>query len=248
MLAADQSTLAREIEQTFEAYDMRLQELAQRVHQLTPAQFRREAEVIREAQDGLRRALRRVEMSAKTARELKRELSEWQDREDDSPLHADHPSFRSEIIASELRSRGVDVGAGSSRPSGMPVDAIRSVERIDLPTDQGGGTPPLPVENAMLMLTHDVATMPRRPMETFIEQEVHEPLTLPEVQHVLAAIREATREAERWHAIPSEDHDEDALVQVHHLRDLHALLKRLDREQGMNRDRLEMAVSQRQMH
>jgi len=182
MLAADQSALAREIEQTFAAYDTRLEELAERVHALTPAQFRREAKVIREAQDGLRRALRRVEVSAKTARELKRELGEWQDREDDSPVHADHPTFRSEIIASELRSRGVDVGAGLSRPSGMSVD---SVSAIDMTSAQGAHIgAPLPVENAMLVLTHDATSMPRRPMEAFAEQDVHEPLTLPEVEHV----------------------------------------------------------------
>lgn len=258
MLAADQSALAREIEQTFEVYDARLEELAERVHTLTPAEFRREAKVIREAQDGLRRALRRVEVSAKSARELKRELGEWQDREDESPIHADHPSFRSEIIESELRSRGVSVDSGylpsradtQVRPYGHThvCSPVGTPSEIDMPTEGRGSAAPLPAGNALLMLTHDVATMPRRPMETFVEQEVHEPLTLPEVQHVLTAIREATRETERWHAIPSEDHDEDALLQVHHLRELHALLKRLDREQGIDRDRLEMAVSHRQMH
>jgi len=230
MLAADQSALAREIEMTFEVYDARLEELATRVHALSPAEFKREAKKIREAQDGLRRALRRLEVSAKTAKELERELKLWQDRTNDAPLHADHPSFRSEIIASELRSRGLTVK-----------------EDVKVPAPEGERIFATPKsENAALWLTQMERSEPEEE-ETPPADQVHEPLTMPQVEYLLQAIREATHEAERWHAVPPEEQDEEAVLQVRQLRDLHAALKKIDREQGVSRDRIELAVWPREM-
>ena len=237
MLAADQSMLAREIERTFEAYDERLKDLAGRVHNLTPKEFKREAKTIREAQDGLRRALRRLEVSAKTAKELKRELADWDDREDETPLHADHPTFRSEIIQSELRSRGVDVGA---------KDRFCSAA-VDLP-EVVAEQSHVPDRNAILWLTHDETGLHEVAPVVLPPAEKVEPLTMPEVEYLLTAIREATREAERWHGVPEDEHDEETLLQMHHLRDLHAVLKRLDREQGTSRDRLDLAICPRDLH
>jgi hypothetical protein len=238
MLAADQYALAKEIERTFASYDARLKDLASRVHELKPEEFKREAKTIRDAQDGLRRALRRLDVSAKTAKELQHELLLWERRNDETPLHADHPSFRSEIIRSELRSRG----ALQEKRKEAPVVEEQMAKPILSPQQA----------NAMLWLTHDEGMNRSDEVEVTDEFEEMEdapvePLTLPEVQYLLQAIREATREAERWHAVPADSCDEDALVQVHHVRDLHALLKRLDRENGVYRDRLELAVSPREL-
>lgn len=214
MLAADQAALAREIEKTFDLYDERLKDLAGRVNQLSTKDFKREAKNIREAQDGLRRALRRLDLSAKTAKELERELALWEDREQDAaPMHADHPFVRAEMARSEL--------------------AVRKGK----------------IERARKEIISQTVTVLEEPQSHSTHDELpttNEPLPLPDTANLLRAIREATREAERWHAIPVEDHDEDALIQVHQVRDLHAALRRMDREQGSQRDRLELAINPRE--
>lgn len=67
-------------------------------------------------------------------------------------------------------------------------------------------------------------------------------LRLIDTPQLLRAIDEATREAARWHAVPIETHDQDALMQIHHVRELHSMLKQEDRRQGVQRDRLELAI------
>lgn len=59
---------------------------------------------------------------------------------------------------------------------------------------------------------------------------------------LLRAIRDATHEAERWHALPLSEHNEDTLDQVQHLKELHSVLKRFDRENGIRRDRIQLAI------
>ena len=53
-----------------------------------------------------------------------------------------------------------------------------------------------------------------------------------------------THEAERWHG--HHQTDPESLEQVHYLRDLHAALKRIDREKGIRRNRLAYAVRMRE--
>ncbi|GEM_PF-5711305 len=87
----------------------------------------------------------------------------------------------------------------------------------------------------------------RQPLAPQLGRGVAECDALPVIDPtlLLRAIREATREAERWHALPQVEHGEDALEQVRQLRELHASLKRLDREQGIERARLTLAVRMR---
>ncbi|MFA4954650.1 MAG: hypothetical protein WC641_05035 [Patescibacteria group bacterium] len=72
--------------------------------------------------------------------------------------------------------------------------------------------------------------------------DTEDSLYLPEEEYLLCAIREATHEAERWHAIPVTGEDEDALIQVHHVRELNGALKEYDRKRGVSRDRLPLAI------
>jgi len=258
MLVADQRALAREIEQTFVAYDARLRDLATRVHELTPEEFQREAKTIRDAQDGLRRALRRLEVSSKNAADLQRELALWEKRVDDSSLYADHPAFRTEIIQSELRSRGATIDTRAARQNKEVVQGMGSIST----TTPSAGSPDAQssLKNPLLWLTHEKDVVADASLDEDSDEGLrveslqksleglHEPITMPEVEYLLQAIREATRETERWHGVPESSWDEEALIQVHHLRDLHALLKRLDRERGVSRDRLELAVAPRAFH
>jgi hypothetical protein len=235
LLAADQMSLAQEIEETFRVYDERLEELASRTHDLSPKEVKREAKRIRASQDALRRALRRVEVSAKTAKELERELSLWEERENDAAeLHADHPAVRAEMIRSEMTVRGT------------PPRQNRRESPNDTPVLSGIIANPAPA-NVALFLTQDL----RPKIEERLMDEVEEPveaLPSPDAEHLLRAILEATREAERWHALPMEEHGEDALYQLHQVRELHAALKHLDREQGIRRDRVAIAVHPREFH
>jgi hypothetical protein len=69
----------------------------------------------------------------------------------------------------------------------------------------------------------------------------------PDTAHLIQAIREATREAERWHGYHSDDplSYAEAADQLRHVRSLHAALRTLDRRAGVNRDRLAFAVRMR---
>lgn len=74
------------------------------------------------------------------------------------------------------------------------------------------------------------------------ESEVgYETIQTFEPEKLVQAIRDARREMERWHALPPEEHSEDAIAQVRHFRELHAMLKRIDHSRGITRDRLELA-------
>lgn len=61
-----------------------------------------------------------------------------------------------------------------------------------------------------------------------------------ETERLLHAIRHATAEAEKWHDVPYPN--QDAAEHVRNVRELHALLKLMDREAGKRRDRLALAL------
>lgn len=217
VLQADQRELAEELEKTYGAYQAKLEEVAARLASLSPSEVRREARLLREAQDAMRRMLRRIEISSMTAQQLERELQEWKTRaEEGGPLHADHPRVRAEIIRSELASRGT-----GWPPAVIPWEA--SPFRASAPS-------------------------PMHSAEDFEETEEDEGEGImadhsdmrPDPEQLVRVIRLETREAERWHALP--EADAEAIVQVRHLKELHGILKRLDRERGIRRNRLDLAV------
>ena len=107
------------------------------------------------------------------------------------------------------------------------------------------------------MLREQRSKMPpssiRVPIQTSqgdFEVKVHEVNSrlIPDESGLLAAIREATREAERWHGQVSSSYGQDAVDQVRLVRDLHAILKRLDRERGVRRDRTNLGIDPKEWH
>jgi hypothetical protein len=225
-LRMDQRILADEIEQLFHRFDGRLQDLASRAHTMLEAEGEEEADDLRAAQDGLRLAVRRLQASLKATREIERELAEWERRDDGGMLHADHPEIRAEILRSELAVRGIT--------REVPDQFVAQYIQKHADVEEGR-----PLETSRRMAEETI----ERPREYVFTTP--EPVTDMETQHLLHAIRDATREAERWHALPTEYHDGDAVDQVRHLRELHAILKRLDRARGVERDRLTFAVRPR---
>ncbi|MBI4139324.1 hypothetical protein HY479_04245 [Candidatus Uhrbacteria bacterium] len=211
-----QRELADQFEAAVEGYERTLQDLALRLSSLKPEELRREVRALRDVHDGLRRILRRIEASMRSSREIERELTEWQAREDErGPLHADHPRTRAEILRSELAVRRE-----------LPLSAI-SPETSPFASDSGSG-----VEESI------------RSESPAPEPDQALPSVAPE--HLLRAIMAATREVDRWHASP--EVGRDAVDDLQELRKLHAVLKRLDREQGVRRDRIELAVRARETY
>lgn len=211
-LEQDQGMLTQEVENVFALYDERLRSLSSRVHQLTDEEIATEEKFLSQAQEELRAIVRRLEAAVKSRRELERELVEWEDRKADSRMSADHPRMRVELIRSELAARQ------------LADEAVDDASRDETLAVQ-------PSDDWKLQERESCpAAMPVEPLHRI------------QPEQLVALIREATREADRWHALPDEAHTDDALVHMHHVRDLHALLKQIDREQGMQRDRVALAV------
>ena len=217
-LTLDQRELADELGRTYAAYREKLNMLAARVRDMSASDVRREAAALRDAQDAIRRTLRRIDASAHSAEELEDELRDWEARQGErGPRHADHPDVRLEIVRSELHARGrapvLRVIPMEESPFGrlscaIPQDAGRRT------SDVGRGTQDeFP----------DVGGLPS-----------------PDPDNLVAAIRQMTRDVER--GLSSENPEPETLDDLHELRSLHAALKRLDRERGASRDRVALAV------
>lgn len=222
-LEADQRALADELERTYAAYSERMEGAAGRLAGMSDEDVAREAKLLRDAQDGLRRILRRIDASAQTARQLERELSEWESRGNtEGPRHADHPLVRAEIIRSELATRGDLQRLVTIPPEQSPFRIV--VETRPVASEEREAWSP--------------ASFVPQPEEIPFEH-----LTSLDPDHLLGTIRLETREAERWHGHHDPDHD--AIDQVKQVRNLHAILKRLDRQKGIRRDRMTIAIHMR---
>lgn len=219
-LQFEQRDLAGQFEAICLAYQGRLNDLALKLSDLEPKELRRESKIMREAQDSIRKILRRLEASMMNAAELERELKEWSARQDESgPRHADHPDVRAEILRSEMavRSRKAALKAISPEESPFRSNAMPSAQCLVLSSEGMQEPAPVSVE------TDDLPAL--------------------EEEQILQAIRQATREVERWHGAPN--YERDALDDLHELKKLHALLKKYDKARGASRDRIELAVRMR---
>lgn len=212
LIEKEQKELEREVVETTEAIQFRMKVLMQKIKELPLKSVQSDLETIRAAQDELRRLMRRYAASAKHSLELERELELWQQRMDEEgALHADHPKVRSEIIRSELLSRGITVPERQiSKPQAIPISSkeVSSTKETDR------------FENSPAFTPH------------------------PDTAYLIQAIREATKEAELWHAQYSENplYFKEAIDQVRQVRDMHAALKKIDKSQGVHRDRVALAI------
>jgi hypothetical protein len=217
-LEAEQRGLATDLERLFIAYDERMRGLSSRLSTLDDATLEREWDSVRSQQTDIRRLLQRFESSVRSRQELERELAAWESRTDGDE--------RAEIIRSELAVRGV---------------RRASPKKIETP-------PPLAISGPLNFPEIFISELfPGDESENEVQAPAVETHELPPVrsEDLIAAIRDAVREAERWHAVPEASMGEDALVQLHHVRELHGLLRRLDRQNGIRRDRANLAVHPR---
>jgi len=230
VLAAEQMQLADELERLFMAYDEKVQDLALRVRDLPPAAAEAEIARLRTVQQELQSAVRRLEAAAKTQQELEKELAYWQKRLDGRPQDRDKARRQAEVLRSELAIRVPEEDVRLANPA---VPEIETSARRPVMLSVETGRQPVPAE--------PIRNHPE------LDAEVPDYGHWPSAESLVLAIRDATREAERWHAIPVEDHDEEALIQVRHVKELNAWLKRVDRRDGTVRDRLELAISPREL-
>lgn len=215
-LTLDQRELSDELRRTYEAYREKLETLAERIRGMDATDVRREAATLRDAQDSIRRTLRRIDASARSAAELEDELRDWEARQGESgPRHADHPDVRLEIVRSELHVRG---HAPELRPISMDESPFG---RLSCAVPENADPTEDPV--AWVGVSDDVGGLPS-----------------PDPDHLVMTIRQMTRDIER--GLSSENPEPETLDDLHELRSLHAALKRLDREHGASRDRLALAV------
>jgi uncharacterized membrane protein len=218
-LTLDQRELMEELGRTYAAYREKLETLAVRVRGMDATDIRREAATLRDAHDSIRRTLRRIDVSARSAKELEDELREWESRHGEGgPRHADHPDVRLEIVRSELQARGRTPELHAIRMDESPFGRLSCAmpENAD----------PVAIGATWVGLSDDAEGLPS-----------------PDPEHLVQAIRQMTREIER--GLSTENPEPETVDDLHELRSLHAALKRLDRERGSSRDRLALAVRMR---
>ncbi|MDQ7815339.1 MAG: hypothetical protein RDU25_06090 [Patescibacteria group bacterium] len=224
-LAKEQRALADEFEQIFKTYDQRLQDTSLQLRSLRQIKDQVKLDKVKKSQSDLKLALQRLEASVKNGEQLEVELKHWQDR----MAHRKSPSReivqRLEIIRSELLVRG--------KTPFMPV--VIQEEKQEQTASQIEPVETGPVKVVVRQRTKQTD------VESGLSKSLTAPRILPETEHVLAAAREAARETNRWHAVPAYLHNEDALLQVHQLKDLNAKLKKMDKEKGVVRYRLDLA-------
>lgn len=225
-LQFDQRDLAEQFEATCLAYQEKLNDLAVRLNNLEPKQLRRESKILRETQDAIRKILRRLEAAMMSATELERELKEWSARRDESGLrHADHPDVRAEIARSEMAVRSRKAVLRAIPPEESPFSSVEQTTPNPSFARSGIGLISSPCTKGEL-------------------EGVEDELPVLEEEHLLQSIRQITRDVERWHSAPN--YERDALDDLHELKKLHALLRDSDKKQGLQRDRLELAVRMRE--
>ena len=221
VLALEQAELAKQVEELISAYNEKVESLAWRLRTLPADVSAAELADIREAQRGLKSVLHRLEAAVKSRQELESEIVRWQGRSAGGTQDREEARRRSEIIRSELMLRG--------ETDGIPL-TFQTVGVDFRPVAKCGPVISKTPDESADLSDQGIEALPRMDEAQLVE-----------------AIRAATREAERWHAVPEEDWNEEALSQVHLVRELHALLKRLDKQKGVERDRIEIAINPRDM-
>ncbi len=165
--------LADEFERVYQDYERTLENTAIRLKTMKPSDLHREIRSLRDVHDALRRTLRRLDASMRSASEIERELGEWRTREKEGgPWHADHPKVRAEILRSELSVR-------EEKPLNV----------IPLESSPFAETP----EQCRYEIVSDESRLS-------YSQEMQLPEVTAE--QLIHAIRHANREAERWHESP----------------------------------------------
>lgn len=250
-LQEEQARIAQELEDTFVAYDKKLQAMARRLSGLDREPVTdRELRKVREEQLELWRLVRRAQAGSRTTGELKRELQEWSMRESGAVGygHPDHPGTRVELVASELRVRGVEPGGrgraeGREGYEGCARDAGGEAHRLN-DSEKAFGSWHLGRRPQM----RDAECLSNVPVQNNEEATSLMIESGPGWEHdddeaLLRELRSRRGEMER---IMKNDEDEESVRELatflSELRELHAHLRLHDRRNGIERERWRMGM------
>lgn len=165
-LSSSQREIADELEGAFTSYQERLEDLAARLSVLDDQGIQAEGESIREAQQSLRRAIRRVAVSERTTPELTNEWQDWSRYAFQGPLAKALVDERREMLRSELVLRGV------------------RLEKEERGIEVGQAYPELPASVPLLIKFSDLQPVTDRVSEDFSEwDEMIAPAITNEVDH-----------------------------------------------------------------
>jgi hypothetical protein len=236
-LQEEQGRLAEELEETFRAFDERVRDMAKRMSGINGEPItKKEMKSLKKEQQDLWRLVRRAQASSRTTRELQRELKEWTARpEGVAPFgHPDHPMTRAELVASELRVRGIGVG-----PAGLSEGSVFDAGTMQVASSE---------EEALA--DGDLDSEPEEDEAPDWEHEDEEA--------ILKELRNRKREMERilesgssFAPIGASGDEEgsvnDAAVRelalfLGELRELHAHLRQNDRRNGVSRERWKIGM------
>lgn len=226
-LQEEQGRIAQELEETFLAYDKKLQSMAKRLAGLEgePPTVK-ELDRMREEQLALWRLVRRAQAAGRSTRELEREVREWSEHKE-SPAsvgHPDHPETRMEVIKSELAVRGSFVAERNPKPS-FPVFPIKPEFTRDLDA------------------VAQSVRMEEPALESLIPEAVAPEWGYESDEHLVRELSSREREISKLLTV---SHDASAAAEIaslaRELRELHGHLRQHDRRTQRTRIRWRMGI------
>ena len=171
--------------------------------------------LITQRQNQLNQVLMRAQTGLRRSTKLQQERTEWQRRmSEPAPCNLHHPAIRFEILESELKTR--DMLAGNLPEPVKTSEAVYFQPKNDEQEEVAENTKPAGIVYVGL----DSANYLDIPTSGLIRQ-----------------IKDISKEIALHHHSPDGDSNE-MLDFAHQLKQMHAVLKKQDRKNGTNRDRI----------
>jgi len=222
-LRSEQRDLAQSLGKMIDQAEKSLNEISAALKQSKPHDKQALAR-IRERQAKIRMALLRFETALQRKQELERELSEWERPQSKGHFDQMRRNIKSELLRSELAMRDLLDGKHKKNETieadniKEPISAASQPEKFEMPV---GITESKIFRSApSLRISH--------------EQTNH---LEPRTENLIRSIREVSMELSKHEQAPDKDVKELASL-AHQIRDLHAILRKVDKKFGKMRDRI----------
>jgi hypothetical protein len=217
-MVEEQKRLAQKLSKTFEDYEIRLNKIAGLFEECRQGEIERLAPYIQSLQQEFKTALTKADLAISEHSDLKREMADW-NRRKEAGL-ADEPE-RLRCLMSELELRGRLESRNVTRDT-------RNVEKeIEPDSNESRVTCHEPLEPE-----------PEEPKGAVYYTDSAAQYLEHDAEHLILNIRELSRELARYQQSPEVEPSE-SLRLARQIKDLHALLRKADRQSGAKRDRLE---------
>ncbi|MFA6100079.1 MAG: hypothetical protein WC750_04370 [Patescibacteria group bacterium] len=218
-LIEDQKYLAQKLAKTFEDYELQLNKIAALFEECRQGELGRLMPYIQKLQQELRMALTKADLAVSDRADLKREMADWNRRKETGL--ADE-SLRLRCLMSELELRG-----DASQPS-IAREESKKIEA--LPTDELVAVEDEPMH-------HTVQGEPEEARGGVYYTDSASQYLENDAEHLVLNIRDLSRELAHYQQSPEVEPTE-SLRLARQIKDLHALLRKADRQSGAKRDRI----------